>query len=846
MIVPDLAITPLLPAIAQTLSQTCNVVLQAPPGAGKSTAVPLALLGAPWLQGRRLLLLEPRRLAVRSLARRMATLLGEAVGATVGYQMRMERSMGPATRIEIITEGLLTRRLQSDPGLADVGIVIFDEFHERSLHTDLGLSLCREVQSGLRDDLRLLVMSATIDSAGIASALDTQACLAAAGRHFPVEVQYAGEVVNAGEPATVVRVVLRALHEAQGDVLVFLPGVGAIQRVQQLLARTNAASDLALLPLYGELAAEAQDRALRPDPTGKRKIVLATNIAETSLTIEGVRIVVDTGLARRARFEPRSGMSRLETEEISQASADQRAGRAGRLGPGICYRLWTDAEHGRRIRHTPPEILEADLAPLALELACWGTRDPSQLIWLDPPPAAAYAQARELLLTLGAVDAEGRVSQHGRRMASLGVHPRLAHMLLRAQDLDLTELGCRLAAVLSEKDFLRTRDYDRDADLSRRVELLDQQSPAGSDAVDAGALRNAQRTLEHLRMQMRSRRPASPLRVVPSQVGLLSAFAYPDRIAKRRTGSGGRFLMRNGKGAAFGEPQRLGDQSYLAIAQVDAREREARIYLAAALDADDLETCFGDDIKTQDRIAWSRQEQAVVSRRETTLGALTLRETALPDPDPDDLITAMLAGIADDLGLASLPWSSIHREWQARNAFIRRLFANDSAFVDWPDVSDEALGANLAGWLGPWLGGIVRKDHLARVDLSSALHALLDWDQQQSLKDLAPTHITVPSGSHLPIDYRTSGTPTLAVRIQELFGLPSTPCIANGRATLCLHLLAPSGRPVQITQDLAHFWRSSYFAVRKDLRGRYPKHSWPDDPLSAPPTRRTRKTGDRS
>ncbi|HXE57412.1 MAG TPA: ATP-dependent helicase HrpB [Gemmatimonadales bacterium] len=842
-----LPIEPVLPALAAALGARGAAVLQAPPGAGKTTRVPLALLDQPWLGGRKIVILEPRRLAARAAARRMAALLGEPVGGTVGCRIRLETRVTARTRIEVVTEGVLTRLLLEDPALEGVGLVIFDEFHERSIHADLGLALTLQTRELLRDDLRILVMSATLDGEpvarllGAALGVDAAPVVTSEGRAFPVETRYFGAPGDPRRPGrriepSVAGAVLEALTREEGDVLVFLPGAGEIRRAETLL-RERLAGDPAIdiYPLHGTLPAEQQDAAIRPSPPGRRKIVLATSIAETSLTIEGVRVVVDSGLARVPRFSPRTGMTRLETVRVSRAAAEQRRGRAGRVAPGVCYRLWAEGEQGHLLPHALPEILEADLAPLVLDLAAAGVTEPLELRWLDPPPPAAYRRARELLHELEAIDAHGRITPHGRRMAELGAHPRLAHMMLRGASLGAAGLACRLAALLGERDLLRPEAGPPDPDLRLRLELLRRlEGPARREApVDREALRRIRLEAERWAGRLPAEPPGANRAEAPG-AGLLLAFAYPDRIAARRPGPPPRYLLRNGTGAYLDPPGPLGSEPWLVVAETDGRSPEGRIRFAAPITLEEVEAHFGDQLEREEVVAWDDAAQAVVARRRERLGALVLREGPLPHPDPARVRGALLDAVARR-GLELLPWTDAARRLRERLRFLHRL---DPA---WPDVSDDALLGRLAEWLGPWLDGVRRRDELARLDLVPALEGLLDRERRRALDRLAPTHWTVPSGSRIPIDYADPEAPALAVRLQEMFGASDTPRIADGRVPLTLHLLSPAHRPVQVTRDLAGFWRGAYFEVRKDLRGRYPKHHWPDDPLAAAPTRRTKR-----
>jgi ATP-dependent helicase HrpB len=823
-----------LPALREALRARTAAVLQAPPGAGKTTRVPLALLDEPWLAGRKLVMLEPRRLAARAAARRMAATLGERVGETVGHRVRMDTRVGPRTRVEVVTEGVLTRMLQADPALEEVGLLVFDEFHERSLHADLGLALALQSQAVLREDLRILVMSATLDGAAVAALLGGAPVVVSEGRAHPVETRYLPRPAEGWLDARVARATLEALDREPGDVLVFLPGQAEIRRVEERLREAGPGPGVRVAPLYGNLPQEAQDRAIEPSPPGERKVVLATAIAETSLTIEGVRVVVDSGVMRVPRFAPRTGMTRLETVPVTRASAEQRRGRAGRVGPGVCYRLWTEAEQHGLVPHAAPEILAADLAPLALELAAWGVADPAELRWLDPPPAAAFGQARELLAQLGALDAAGAITAHGRRMAGLGTHPRLAHLLLRGAELGLGALACDLAALLEERDPFRREEGIPDADLRLRLEALRDPRGAGhrGHRVDAGALHRIRDAARHWRDVLRvpARDPAPD---AAESAGLLLAFAYPDRIAQKRAGQTGRYLLRNGRGAVLEGAQALAEAPFLVAAELDGQGRESRVYLAAPLDAEELAAHFADQGETEETVAWDAEAGAVRARRRERLGALTLRDAPLAEPDPEAVAAALAEGIAR-AGIASLPWSREAAQLRERLTFLHR---HDPS---WPDASDRALLATLPEWLGPHLYGLRRMDEVRRLDPGAILLGTLPWDRRSALDELAPSHVQVPSGSRIAVDYSDPDAPVLAVRLQEVFGMTETPRVAGGRVPLTMHLLSPARRPVQVTRDLASFWRTGYFEVKKDLKGRYPKHYWPDDPLAATPTHRTR------
>lgn len=827
-----------LPQLKAALREGTSAVLMAEPGAGKTTRVPLALLAEPWLGGQRILLLEPRRLAARSAARYMAATIGEGVGETVGYRVRMDTKVGPATRIEVITEGILTRMLQADPALEGVGLIIFDEFHERSLHADLGLALSLQSRALLREDLRIVVMSATLQASPVAALLDDAPIIESVGRMFPVETHYLSRPLEGRLEPAVVRTILHAYEQETGDLLVFLPGAAEIRRVEKLLGVAIADTRLRIAPLYGSLSADAQDKAISPARPGERKIVLATSIAETSLTVEGVRVVIDCGLMRVPRFSPRTGMTRLETTTLSLASADQRRGRAGRLGPGVCYRLWTEQQNRHLLVRSTPEILETDLAALALELAAWGIADPAELSWLDPPPAAAFAKAQELLQALGALRESFAITAHGKKMAELGLQPRLAHMMLTAVPLGLGSLACELAAVLSERDFLRQNQRTSDVDLRLRMELLhafaNGRAPHAvgrelsvDEAVCGRILTEAKQWKKELGIS-----DAKPeMEQDENVIGLLLAFAFPDRIAQRR--ASGRFLLRNGRGAAIEGAQPLASVSYLVAAELDDQGADSRIFLASPVELADLQRYCPEQFVEETQVAWDRETKSVQGRKRLRLGALTVKETPLAVIEPDQLTEALLQGIAAE-GLDLLPWTKASRQLQQRLSFMHH---QDDA---WPAMSDEALAATLGDWLAPHLYGMKSAADLSRLNLHSALEAALGWEERRQLDEWAPTHLVVPSGSRIPIDYSDPTSPVLSVRLQEMFGLKETPFIMRGKVPLTLHLLSPAQRPVQVTRDLASFWQNAYFDVKKDLKGRYPKHYWPDDPYSALPTNRAK------
>ncbi|MFO7705066.1 MAG: ATP-dependent helicase HrpB [Halopseudomonas sp.] len=838
----DLPVASVLDELDRALAEHPCAVLQAPPGAGKTTLVPLALLNSHWLAGQKIILLEPRRLAARAAAERLAQLLDEPVGQRVGYRIRLESRVSAATRIEVVTEGILQRMLHNDPELPGVGLVIFDEFHERSLDADLGLALCRQTQQYLREDppLRLLVMSATLDAHAVSQLLDNAPMVSSQGRQYPVALRYAGGA-PVGQPVEprVVQTILQALGEEGGSQLVFLPGTAEIRRVQsQLQAQLGAQTDVLITPLYGELDLAAQRRAISPAPQGQRKVVLATSIAQTSLTIEGIRVVIDAGLSRLPLFDPVSGLTRLQTRRVSQAAAEQRAGRAGRLEPGVCYRLWSATQQEQMAAQDQPEVLQADLAPLALQLAQWGIQQPDELAWLDQPPAAALQQGRELLEMLGALqraDDGWRLTEHGLAMAGLPMHPRLAHMLLRGQAMGLGLLACRLAAIAGERDLLRGV---QDADVARRMALFDQ--PRADADVDRGALQRARQLAGQWQRLIHSV-PVTPVNNPEDEVwqGVLLAMAYPDRIAQRRT-EGMEYRLANGRSAAFGETDALQKHAWLVVSALGghAAQRNVRIFMAAALDAALLARYVPELLSQKDTLEWDARSESLIAERQQRLGALIFSRQALPDMDPDARNRA-LCEVVRRQGLTLLPWTPALRQWQARVVLLRQLDMHAAGRSDWPDLSDTALLDTLESWLAPYLGKVRRLAHFATLDLASILAGLLPWPLPRQLDEQAPTHWGVPTGSQIRIDYSET-PPVLAVRLQEMFGSTDTPRIAQNRQALLLHLLSPAQRPVQITQDLAGFWLGSYAEVKKDMKGRYPKHYWPDDPLQAEPTCRAK------
>ncbi|MFL5171949.1 MAG: ATP-dependent helicase HrpB [Microvirga sp.] len=821
-----------LPELAAALAARPNAVLVAPPGAGKTTRVPLALLDEPWVEGRKLIVLEPRRLAARAAADRMAATLGEAVGETVGLRVRLGSKIGRRTRIEVVTDGVFPRMMLDDPAIEGVAAVLFDEFHERSLDADLGLALALDAQGGLREDLRLLVMSATLDGARVAGLLGDAPVIRSEGRAYPVETRHLGRDPNRRIDAEVADAVARALRAESGSILAFLPGQGEIRRVETLLRARIADPAVDIAPLYGALYRAEQDLAVAPAKPGRRKIVLATSIAETSLTIEGVRVVIDSGLARVPVYEPDTGLTRLATVRVSRASADQRRGRAGRTEPGVCYRLWEEAATGALEPFGRPEILSADLAPLVLDCAAWGVADPRKLAFLDPPPAPALAEARALLEELGALDRDGRITESGRRLRALPLPPRLARMVLAAagRSPETARDAADLAAVLVE------RGLGGDAvDLAERVERFRRdRSPR---AADMRRMAEGWARMAHISPPGGEGRLGSP----PSppgggNFGPLLVLAYPDRIAKAR-GRPGEYLMANGRGAVLEAHERLARESFLAIAEIAGAAASARILAAAALRAAEVEEVAGPRITDAEEVSFDRAARALRARAVRRLGAITLAERPLPALATEEAARALARGVAA-LGLDALPWSKALAQWRERVMFLRRAEGEE-----WPELSDDALAATIEDWLAPHLVGKAGLADIGPDDLAEALRALLPWSLRARLDAEAPTHVEVPTGSRIAIDYGAEEGPVLAVRVQELFGLRQHPTIAAGRVPLVLHLLSPAQRPIQITRDLPGFWRGSWAAVRADMRGQYPKHPWPKDPLNAEPTRRAKPRG---
>ena len=841
--VRDLAVLNLLPELRQTLQAGQQVVLQAPPGSGKTTLLPLLLRNEPWLEGLKIVMLEPRRLAARAAARRMAALLGEEVGETVGFRVRHESVVSGRTRIEVVTEGVLTRYLQNDQALSDYGLVIFDEFHERHLQADLGLAFVLQVQELLRPELKLMVMSATLAALEIADFLGGAPLLEARVAPFPVTTFHAESSLAKLSLPVVARTVVRALHETTGDLLVFLPGAGEIRRLTELLREVDrerknesaVAPKIEIIPLYGNLPRELQDRAFKFSQKGVsqkevstcriRKVVLATDIAESSLTVPGVRVVVDSGWRRIMRFDPASGMGRLETVKISRAAADQRRGRAAREGSGYCYRLWAKRDEPAMLEFSQPEIRLADLTSMVLEMAAWGVSQVSDLRWLTPPSQALVDAAFSLLRRLGAVDADNRITEHGRELAKLGIHPRLAQMLLAGKKISQGRLAAMLAALLNERDPLAAGDRLPDCDIDLRLELLmaDDKSHTLARA-DRALLKTLRREVQRLTRQLKIVEKGL---LTTDFSGELLAFAYPDRIAKKRAEGDLRFLLSGGQEASFAYPEPLSHSSYLVVAQLVGDRRKSRIRLAAAYSESSLRKQFSGLLKREPQVFWDQKSGSVVARQQLMLDSLILEEGYLKEAPAKALATAWLEGVRR-VGLDLLPWNKNIRQWCRRVEFVRNsgLVENES----WPACDDKFLLDDLENWLAPRLGRIRNRDGLARLDLKIILRDRLTWQQQQKLEQLAPVEIRLPSGRRVQLDYTSGAVPVLAARVQELFGCRETPRVGGGRIALLLHILSPARRPVQVTDDLAGFWHGSYREVRKEMRGRYPKHAWPEEP----------------
>jgi ATP-dependent helicase HrpB len=816
-----LPIDAILDEVRAAMAARSSAVLVAPPGAGKTTRVPLALMDESWLDGRKILVLEPRRIAARAAAERMAHTLAEAVGERVGLRARMVSKAGPRTRIEVVTEGVFTRMILDDPELSGVGAVLFDEFHERSLDADLGLALAIDCQRGLRDDLRILPMSATLDGARVARLLSDAPVIASEGRAFPVDTRYLGRDAGARIEDQMAAAVTRALREERGSILAFLPGQGEIRRVEERLKERIGDPSIVVAPLYGAMDMKAQDLALEPAPAGVRKVVLATSIAETSITIEGVRVVIDCGLARVPRFEPDVGVTRLETVRVSRAAADQRRGRAGRTEPGVCYRLWDEPQTQSLPAFAEPEIRSADLAPLLLDCAEWGTADPRALVWIDPPSAAAIDAAREELAELEALDADGRITAVGRRLRSLPLPPRLARMVLAGAALGCAADAADIAAVIVERGL-----GGNDVDLAHRLEEF--RRDRGRRASDMRKL-----AAGWARTAGSGSRKEPPAEM---SIARLLALAFPGRIGKAR-GAPGQFLLANGRGASLDPAHPLARSPYVVAAELSGSAASTRILLAAAADEADVLAAAGQRIEVRAEIEFDQGVGALRARRVRRLDAVVLASEPRGVVPNEETARLLAEGIAK-LGVARLPWSKAQIQLRDRVGFLRA--AGES---DWPDLGDAALAETATTWLAPFLTGKTKVADIGADDLGSALDALLPWNLKRRLEEEAPTHFEAPTGNRHAIDYETTGAPALHIRVQELFGLTQHPAIANGKLPLTLHLLSPAHRPIQITRDLPGFWKGSWAAVKADMKGRYPRHPWPDDPASAAPTARAKPRG---
>jgi ATP-dependent helicase HrpB len=819
-----LPIDVVLDELARTLATGNTAVLVAPPGAGKTTRVPLALLDAPWLGNKKIIVLEPRRIAARASAERMAKTLGERAGETVGYRVRFGSKVSRATRIEVVTEGIFSRQILDDPELSGVAAVLFDEFHERSLDADLGLALARDAQTGLREDLRILVMSATLDGARVARLLGDAPVISSEGRAFPVETRYLGRKADAQLERQMADAIAMALRADPGSVLAFLPGAAEIRRTQNFLSERVRDAATEIVPLFGALDAGVQDRAIAPAPKGHRKVVLATSIAETSLTIEGVRIVVDSGVARVPRYEPDIGLTRLETVRASRAAVDQRRGRAGRTEAGVCYRLWDEPQTASLAAYTQPEILSADLSSLVLDLAQWGVSDPATLAFLDPPPAPALKEARSLLRELGALDDDGRITAEGNSLRALALPPRLARMIVDSHRLGAGEEAAEIAAILTERGL-----GGDSVDLEFRLDQFRRDRSQRATSARSLAQRWASQVAASSSTQGGGELSA----------GVMLAFAFPDRVARNR--GNGSFVLANGRGASVEQTSALARAPYVAVAELTGTAAQGRILLAAPIALADIELRFADQVETSDEISFDRSAMALRARRKRTLHAITLSEAPLALTPSAETARVLADGLTAS-GLERLPWPKAARQWRDRVMFLRKAEGEPSQSV-WPDLSDDALAARREDWLLPALYDKTSLKDLSPGDLSEALMTLLPWELRARLEREAPTHFEAPTGTMLAIDYEAEQGPTIAVRLQELFGLTTHPSIAKGAVPLVLELLSPAHRPVQVTRDLPGFWRGSYAAVRSDLRGRYPRHPWPEDPASAMPTRRVKPRG---
>ena len=824
----NLPINQVIPEVKEKLQNLTRLILQAPPGAGKTTALPLALLNEPWLEGKQIIMLEPRRLAVRATASRMAELLGEKVGQRIGYQIKMESVQSKETQILIVTEGILTRKLQHDPSLENVALVIFDEYHERSLHADLSLALALESQAVFREDLKILIMSATLNTTALSDMLEAP-IVQSEGRAYPVERHYLDPTTPQPSkkelPFYVHKRVRKLFSTEEGNILVFLPGVREIKAVEKLLLEDKL-PDTHISTLYGNLSKEAQDRAIKAPPTGKRKVVLSTNIAQTSLTIEGIKIVIDSGLQNLSVFNPFSGMNTLERHFISQDAATQRAGRAGRLSAGKAYHLW----HRSKIllKHDTPEILQADLTSLVLELALWGNDDIHTLMWLDSPSSTAITHAKTLLKQLGALDKKGTITSHGESMSRFGLHPRLSHMMLKAKALNLSYEASLLATLLTEKD-IYTPTYNS-VDIRERVQTLHNVAHNTHTHTPFVNLKQC-----HYLLKNAKRIEAKQSTTLNTELlGVLLAFAYPERIAKRRHTNTATYLLSSGKGAKLQAADTLSQERFLVVADLDAKATHASIYKAIAITQVQMETYLTEQIREEEELDWNEEEQRVEVRLVTRLGSLLLKEKPIKTTDNQE-VTDLLLEELEELGLEVLNWSKEALALRSRVSFLNY---HD---VDFPDFSEKYLLENMDEWLAPYVQGMNSIRGLKGLDLHNILLGQLSYEQTQTLDTLAPPKQKVASGSNIAIDYSNPSQPILAVRLQEMFGTKETPTVLGGKVKLMLHLLSPASRPMQVTQDLKSFWENTYTEVKKELRGKYKKHYWPDDPLEAVATSKTKK-----
>lgn len=819
----ELPITEVFDDVKKHLSENNTLIVNAPPGAGKSTLLPLALLDEPWLEGKSILMLEPRRLAAKTIAQRMSSLLDDEVGQSIGYKIRFENRTSENTKIEVLTEGILTRMIHSDNSLEGVGLVIFDEFHERSIHADVALALCREAQQVLRTDLRIMIMSATLNMPELTELLNCPVAVSE-GRQYPVEVKYTGQQDEYMMSDLAARTIIEATKKHDGDVLAFFPGQGEIRKCEEILRKQL--KGFQIHPLYGQLPPNKQFAAIMPDREGRRKVVLATSIAETSLTIEGVKIVVDTGFGRTQKFDPKSGLSKLTTIQISKDSADQRAGRAGRLSPGVCYRMWSEVTQSRMDAHRVPEIMEADLASLVLDMSQWGIMDVNQLTWLSPPPKGAIAQASEILHDIEALE-NGKITEHGKEIHRLPTHPRLAHMLVIAEESDLLELATDIAAILEERDPL---PRETGIDINERIIALRTFRKNGNSGKGRGFAK-----IDKIASSYRKIFGIEPDNdgFDPFETGILLTHAFPERIACARPGNNAQFQLSNGKLAQAGHKDDLAYEPWLAVANLDARDGIGKIFMASPLNPKDLMPL----VKEQEVVTWDTEEGGLQATLDMRIGNIVLKSTPLPEPDETHLIDAICDAIKKE-GEQLLNFDAAVIQWQNRVLSLRKWNPQEN----WPDVSTPTLLYTNKEWLAPYLDKVKTPQQLNKLDLKEILQYSLTHEQQQKINKLAPTKIEVPSGSSITIDYQKNGTaPVLAVRLQEMFGLADTPTVNEGRNGLLLHLLSPGFKPVQITSDLKSFWNNTYFEVKKELKGRYPKHVWPENPWEEQATNRAKK-----